>query len=114
MDQKTNYFSYFVDKNISYVDCISKSKEILLKAKKKLFQNEICFEECPNECDSIQHKVSMLSVSEYPSKFYEKILIKNEFLTKKYADENFDFKNTILAGNENNKLNEILKYIINF
>jgi hypothetical protein len=65
-----------------------------------MFQNEICFDDCPSECNSIQFN-SILSQSEYPSKFYEKILINNKFLKKNFFDENFDFKNTLLAGISN-------------
>lgn len=96
LDRSLKYYDY-----LSRNDCFNstiQNKESALKAKKKLFDNEICTKECPLECDSILHRISLLSVSDYPSKFYEKMLLKNKFVQQKFKNKKIDFENSLLAG----------------
>ena len=74
-------------------------KDLILKLKKSISENEFCSKECPTECDSTIHAVSVLSVSDYPSFFYAKLLKKDESIKQKYKNtKNYDFKNSLLAG----------------
>jgi hypothetical protein len=97
--QIKNYFRNSDDKSY-FTDCLNLTeKELIVKLKNNIYENELCSKECPTECNSIMHTVSVISVSDYPSMFYEKLLKKDESIKQRYKDtKNFDFKNSLLAG----------------
>jgi hypothetical protein len=47
---------------------------------------EICADECPMECERIWFRVASLSTANYPTKYYEKILL-NHTILRNYADD---------------------------
>lgn len=47
---------------------------------------EICADECPMECERIWFRVASLSTANYPTKFYEKVLL-NKTILRNYADD---------------------------
>ncbi|CAF0901340.1 unnamed protein product [Brachionus calyciflorus] len=58
--------------------------------KKKFFDlnfNENCKQQCPIECERVTYKVASLSTADYPSLFYEKILLNNSFIRERFKIE---------------------------
>lgn len=52
--------------------------------------NENCKTMCPIECERVTYKVASLSMADFPSLFYEKILLNNSLIQQKFK---IDFKN---------------------
>lgn len=100
LDSSLKYFSYLNRYFNDYKECSNLIKNAsVLEAKKALFENELCFRECPSACDSILYRIASLSTSDYPSKFYEKLLKKNKIIQKKFQTRAFYFKKSLLSGN---------------
>ena len=51
--------------------------------------NENCKMSCPIECERVTYKIASLSTADFPSLFYEKILLNNSFIQQKF---NIDYK----------------------
>lgn len=80
-------------------------------AKKKFYNgyfNENCKNSCPIECERVTYKIASLSTADFPSLFYERILLNNSFIRRKFRIENSfnkeksfyeEFRNSLLSVN---------------
>jgi len=90
--------SFIFNLNTTYMEScqnLTSNYECYSKVKQKYAEK--CNMECPRECETVNYIINSLSSAEYPSNFYEKILLSNKIIQNRYKDKKYDFKNSLLS-----------------
>jgi hypothetical protein len=90
--------SFIFNLNTSFMEScqnLTRNNECYSQVKQKYAEK--CNMECPRECETVNYIINSLSSAEYPSTFYEKILLSNKIIQDRYRDKKYDFKNSLLS-----------------